>query len=70
MKLLYKKDGGFTSGTLQFTDKGEYEVEKTVAETLCNTFPSWFEEINPKQKVEAPAEDKTSTETKKTTLKK
>lgn len=64
MKLLYKKDGGFTKGSLQFTDKGEYEVEDKIADSLCKTFPAWFEAIAPKTKPEA------KTETRKTTSKK
>jgi len=64
MKLLYKKDGGFTKGSLQFVDKGEYEVDGKIADSLCKTFPAWFEAIAPIEKPEV------KTEARKTTSKK
>ena len=61
MKILYKKDGGFTKGAIQFINKGEYEIEASIANSLCKTFPGWFEAVASKETEKPKAEIKKTT---------
>lgn len=42
MKVIFTKEGNFSSNGIQFTTDGEYEVSDKIATYLTSTFPNWF----------------------------
>lgn len=42
MKVIFTKEGNFSSNGILFTTDGEYEVSDKIATYLTSTFPNWF----------------------------